>query len=255
MDPKIILHTQSLCIGYANKPVGADINLRLALGQIVCLLGPNGSGKSTLFKSLLGLVPLLGGRVLIQQRDLRLWSRAELARTIAYVPQVAEGLFAFTVVEMVLMGRSAYIGRFGSPSAQDKDLAHAALARLGIEALAARVYTQLSGGEQQLVLLARALVQEPKVLILDEPTASLDFGNQIRVLKQIKALKQQGLAIFLCTHQPEHARRVADQVVLFKKGKIMAQGVTETSLSVAALAELYELNPTVVQQHLENTIF
>lgn len=255
MDHKVILHTQDLSIGYGRKQVGSAINLRLGLGEIVCLLGPNGSGKSTLFKSLLGLVPTLGGQVILQERELSLWSRAELARTMGYVPQISEGLFAFTVLEMVLMGRSAYIGHFGAPSRQDKELAYATLARLGIEALADRTYTQLSGGEQQLVLLARALVQEPKLLILDEPTASLDFGNQIRVLKQIKALKQQGLAVFLCTHQPEHARRVADQVVLLKKGQVVAQGPTQTCLSVVALADLYELNTAVVRQHLENTIF
>lgn len=254
MVTEAIVKVERLCIGYGSKIVGADLNLTLRLGEIVCLLGPNGSGKSTLFKSLLGLIPLLGGQVYIQGVSLAQWPRQQLARLLAYVPQATEGAFAFQVMDMVLMGRSAYIGRFGVPSKRDKELALQALARLGIEHLAARPYTQLSGGEQQLVLLARALVQEPKVLILDEPTASLDFGNQLRVLEQIKALRKQGLAIFLCTHQPEHARRVSDQVILFKKGQILEQGPTATCLTIFALAELYDLSADVVRQHLENNI-
>lgn len=255
MTRRPILSVRDARIGYGSKQIGAEIHLDLYLGQIVCLLGPNGSGKSTLFKSLLGLIPLLGGQVILQDKNLSLWSRAELAQVIGYVPQASEGMFAFTVIDMVLMGRSAYIGRFGAPSAHDKYLAYQVLAQLGIIGLADQAYTHLSGGEKQLVLLARALVQEPKILILDEPTASLDFGNQIRVLKQIKALRQQGLAIFLCTHQPEHARRVADQVVLLKQGKVVARGATEQSLHVSALADLYELSVTEVEQHLTNTIF
>ena len=255
MTRSAILSVKDASIGYGAKQVGTGIHLDLYLGEIVCLLGPNGSGKSTLFKSLLGLIPLLGGQVMLQDKNLSLWPRRELAQVLGYVPQASEGMFAFSVTDIVLMGRSAYIGRFGVPSAHDMYLAHQALEQLGVLHLADQAYTQLSGGEKQLVLLARALVQEPKILILDEPTASLDFGNQIRVLKQIKALRQQGLAIFLCTHQPEHARRVADQVVLLKKGKVVARGPTEQSLHVAALADLYELNVIEVEQHLTNTIF
>lgn len=178
-----ILEARNLRIGYGTTTIGTEINFTLVAGQILCLLGPNGSGKSTLFKSLLGLIPLLGGQVLRH-----------------------------------------------------------------------RIYTQLSGGEQQLVLLARALAQQPQALILDEPTASLDFGNQIRVLEQIHALRDQGLAIFLCTHQPEHVYRVADKVLLFKKGNVAAAGVTATTLTAEALAQLYDLPITVVRQHLQNTI-
>lgn len=254
MVSSAILSTHKLSIGYGTKVIGAELNLELHLGQIVCLLGPNGSGKSTLFKTLLGLIPALSGQVQLQGKDLAKWPRQQLARLLAYVPQASEGAFSFQVMDMVLMGRSAYVGRFSSPSRQDIELAQQMLARLGIAHLSARPYTQLSGGEQQLVLLARALVQEPKVLILDEPTASLDFGNQLRVLAQIKALKQQGLAIFLCTHQPEHARRVADQVILFKKGQVLSQGATARCLTILALARLYDLSPEAVKQHLENNI-
>lgn len=251
---KTILHARQVAIGYGNKQVGQHINFDLGVGRILCLLGPNGSGKSTLFKSILGLIPLLGGEVFIQQKSLALCSRRDIAQTIAYVPQATEGMFDFRVLDVVVMGRSAHIGLFAAPSAADYLLAEQCLAQLGIAHLAGRSYTQISGGEQQLVLLARALAQQPKALVLDEPTASLDFGNQIRVLDHIHALRDQGLAIFLCTHQPEHAYRVADEVLLFKKGEVVAAGSTVNTLTAEALGKLYDLPIDVVYQHLRSVI-
>lgn len=249
-----ILQAYNLSIGYDQKKIGQHISFTLQAGQILCLLGPNGSGKSTLFKSTLGLLPLLGGEVRINGASLGHCSRKQIAQTIAYVPQAAEGMFAFQVIDVVVMGRSAHVGLFAAPSRADRQIAQQCLAQLGIEHLSARSYTQISGGEQQLVLLARALTQQPQALVLDEPTASLDFGNQIRVLDQIVALKEQGLAIFLCTHQPEHAYRVADEVLLFKKGQVMVSGKTASTLNAEALASLYDLPLAVVRQHLQNPI-
>lgn len=254
VEKQPILQAHQLSIGYAHKQIGQGINFSLYTGQTLCLLGPNGSGKSTLFKSVLGLIPLLGGEVHIQQTPLIQLSRQEIAKVMAYVPQATAGLFAFRVLDVVVMGRSAHLGLFAAPSTADREMAQQCLAQLGIEHLSGRSYTQISGGEQQLVLLARALTQQPQVLILDEPTASLDFGNQIRVLDQIKSLKDQGLAIFLCTHQPEHAYRVADEVLLFKKGQVLAAGKTDITLSTEALAQLYDLPLAVVRQHLQNPI-
>lgn len=250
----VILHAQKLAIGYGNKQVGQHIHFSLDAGRILCLLGPNGSGKSTLFKSVLGLIPLLGGEVFIQQQSLALCSRRDIAKTIAYVPQATDSMFAFSVLDVAVMGRSAHIGLFSAPSPDDYEFAEQCLAQLGIAHLAERSYTQISGGEQQLVLLARALAQQPKALVLDEPTASLDFGNQIRVLDQIRILRDQGLAIFLCTHQPEHAYRVADEVLLFKKGEVVAAGNTVSTLTAEALGRLYDLPIDVVYQHLRSVI-
>lgn len=252
MSAEWIVEAQQLRIGYGTKVIGEQIDFGLSAGQIVCLLGPNGSGKTTLFKSILGLIPALAGQVLLQGKPLSAYSRRHVAQQMAYVPQTAPNGFAFKVIDLVLMGRSAHIALFAAPSIADRALAEQCLAQLGIADLAQRLYTQLSGGEQQLVLLARALAQQPSVLILDEPTASLDFGNQIRVLDQIRALSAQGLAIFICTHQPEHAYRVADQVLLFKKGNVVAAGKTTTTLTIAALAELYDLPESIVHQHLQN---
>lgn len=251
---KTLLSVQQVAIGYGARVLGQDLSFEVYEKEILCLLGPNGSGKTTLFKTILGLLPALAGQVQIAGQDLHHLSRRELAQLVAYVPQATEGVFAFTVLDMVLMGRNAYVGIFQTPSRADVELAMHCLSQLGIDVLFDRHYTELSGGEKQLVLLARALVQEPRILILDEPTASLDFGNQVRVLSQIQALRQQGLAVFMCTHQPEHAHRIANRVMLFKKGQIICQGATDSTLTITALADLYELPINVVQQHLQNQV-
>ncbi|ODU50679.1 MAG: ABC transporter [Thiobacillus sp. SCN 63-374] len=233
-----MLEAEGLAIGYRHRPVGEGIDLALDAGEVLCLLGPNGGGKTTLFRTLLGILPPLAGAVRVAGRALSDWSRQALAKQLAYVPQSHAGLFAFTVEEVVLMGRTARLPRFSTPSARDREMARACLARLGIGHLAERIYTEISGGERQLALIARALAQEAAVLILDEPTASLDFGNQLRVLKEIDALKRQGLAILMSTHQPEHALRAADRIALLKAGRIVGQG--PRALATAdRLAELY----------------
>lgn len=254
MVEEVILKASDLAIGFVTKQVAEGINLELKTAQVLCLLGPNGSGKSTLFKTLLGLIPSLSGTVQVFNKPLQQWSRHDLARHIAYVPQQGSSVFAFSALEMVLMGRSAYIKYFAAPSKADKELAMHCLERLGVAYLAERLFTEMSGGEQQLVLLARALAQEPKALILDEPTASLDFGNQILVIEQIHQLKEQGLAIFLCTHQPEHAARIANQVLLLANGHMCAQGPTREVLSVSNLATMYGLDDERVCDYLETRI-
>ncbi len=184
-----LVETRDLAIGYGDKILVNNINFRLQEKQICCLLGANGAGKSTFLKTLLGLQAPLQGEVYWRQRPLSDYSQGELACNIAYVPQAHQHLFPFLVQDMVLMGRSAYLKWYQSPKAEDRDLALSALAGLQIEHLAKRYYHQLSGGEKQLVLIARAIAQQATLLIMDEPTASLDFGNQIRVLEKIKHLQ------------------------------------------------------------------
>lgn len=244
-----LLQAQSLAIGYRHHPVGEGINLALAAGEVLCLLGPNGGGKTTLFRTLLGILPPLAGTVRVAGRALADWSRQDLATRLAYVPQSHAGLFAFTVEEVALMGRTARLPRFATPSARDREIVRTCLARLGIGHLAGRIYTEISGGERQLALIARALAQEAAILILDEPTASLDFGNQLRVLKEIDALKAQGLAILMSTHQPEHALRVADRIALLKAGRIVAQGPRALA-TAEVLAELYAADAAEVARSL-----
>ncbi|HNQ05503.1 MAG TPA: ABC transporter ATP-binding protein [Thiobacillaceae bacterium] len=248
-----LLEARGLAIGYRGRRVGGDIDLCVATGEVLCLLGPNGGGKTTLFRTLLGVLPPLAGVVTIAGRPLRDWSRLELARQIGYVPQAHAGLFAFTVEDVALMGRTARMGRFSSPSPQDRAAVGVALARLGIAHLAGRIYTEISGGERQLVLIARALAQEAKMLILDEPTASLDFGNQLRVLGEIERLKRDGIAILMSTHQPEHAFKVADRLALLKTGQIVAQGMARATATPERLAVLYEADVAAVAACLPAT--
>lgn len=245
----IPLETRNLAIGYRHHAVGEGIELTLDVGEVLCLLGPNGSGKTTLFRTLLGVLPPLAGEVRVAGQRLAEWSRQDLARKLSYVPQGHAGLFAFTVEEVVLMGRTARIGRFAMPSAHDRRIARQALGDLGIEHLAQRIYTEISGGERQLALIARALAQEAGILILDEPTASLDFGNQLRVLEHVAALKTRGLAVLMSTHQPEHALRVADRIAFLKKGHIVAQG-GRGIVTPRGLADLYGADEKLVAASL-----
>jgi iron complex transport system ATP-binding protein len=244
-----VLEARGLSIGYRHRLVGQDIDLALGTGEVLCLLGPNGGGKTTLFRTLLGILPPLAGTVRVEGGLLTDWSRQALATRLAYVPQSHAGLPAFTVEEVVLMGRTARLGRFTAPAARDRAMARDCLARLGVGDLADRLYTEISGGERQLSLIARALAQEAGVLILDEPTASLDFGNQLRVLKEIDALKSQGLSILMSTHQPEHALRVADRIALLKAGRIVGQGGRELA-TAHTLARLYNADAAEVARSL-----
>lgn len=239
------LTTQDLAFGYPGKPVGRGINLSVTTGQVLCLLGPNGSGKTTLFKTLLGLLKPQGGTVQLDGASLAHWSRRRLAQVMAYVPQAHAAAFPYPVLEMVLMGRTARLGLFATPSRQDRAAAETALAALRLGNLRDAVYSELSGGQRQLVLLARALAQEAAFLVLDEPTASLDFGNQVLVLEQMQALAQRGLGIILSTHAPDQAFACADQVVLLQQGEVLGYGPPTTVMTAAALQQLYGVAVTV----------
>lgn len=249
-----LIQVQHASIGYPGHAVGQGISLDVNAGEVLCLLGPNGSGKSTLFKTVLGLLPLRAGEILIEGKALSGWSRRSLAQRLAYVPQAHADVFPFTVEDVVLMGRQAHLGLLSAPSGPDRRLARQCLDEMGIAHLRHRIYTEISGGERQLVLIARALAQEPAAIIMDEPTASLDFGNQIRVLDHVRAMRRSGLGILLCTHQPEHAVRVADRVALFKRGQVHYVGAPQQALSVGRLAWLYDLDEAAVRANLTDLL-
>ncbi|MCH1919806.1 ABC transporter ATP-binding protein [Shewanella sp. A3A] len=241
---------ESVAIGYADHLVQQQLNFDIAAGEVCCLLGANGCGKTTLIRSLLGHLPLLGGDILLQQRSISAWSQGELAKWLAYVPQAHDGPFAFSVLDMVLMGRSAHLSVFATPSQQERQQALALLEQLGIAHLAQRLYPSLSGGERQLVLIARALLQQPQLLIMDEPAASLDFGHQIGLLEQVRQLKQAGMTVLMSTHHPLHARAIADRVVLMSPQTGVQQGSATEMLTGQRLAALYKVREADIRHHL-----
>jgi iron complex transport system ATP-binding protein len=243
----VILVTEKLDFGYGRKQVGHGIDLEIRAGEVLCLLGPNGGGKTTLMKTILGLLPPLGGAVRLDGEDIRHFSRARLARLVGYVPQAGTAFFPFTVIDVVLMGRNAHIGLFASPGPKDVAAAEKALASLGVTHLRDRVYTEISGGERQLVLVARALAQEPRLLVMDEPTASLDFGNQLRVLDQVTALARSGMAVVLTTHDPDHVFWCGDRVALLQGGVLAALGTPAEVITPQALEHLYGVAVEVVE--------
>jgi iron complex transport system ATP-binding protein len=233
------LEGSNLTIGYSDRTVGAGLDVALSTGEVLALLGPNGGGKTTLLKTLLGLIRPIAGEVRLGGASLATRSISERARSIAYVPQVHVATFAFPVETVVLMGRTAHGNLFSRPSARDRDVAHAALERFGISGLAARPYTMISGGERQLVLLARALAQEPQFVVLDEPTASLDFGNQGKVMSEITALAKSGHGVLFTTHDPNHALRAASRAYLLRDGEKLADGPVGDVLNRPQLEALY----------------
>ena len=241
----IAFAASDLAVGYRlgrqTRIVADNLNISLALGEVLCLLGPNGAGKTTLFKTLLGLLPLLGGKVTLNGRDTATLSRREIAREIAYVPQAQALEFSYTAFDLVLMGRSAHLGPFQSPKAVDAERAHVALDLLGMGELANRPCTEMSGGQRQLVLIARALAQDARILVLDEPTASLDLANRVLVLQQVKALASQGLGIIMSTHDPDHVLEVGHKVSVLARGKQLAYGPVQEVMTSTVLSDAYGL--------------
>jgi len=228
-----------LDFGYRGKPVGRDVSLALEAGEVLCLLGPNGSGKTTLFKTLLGLLPVQGGSVLMDGRDLRTCPRDEIARTVSYVPQAHAAFFPYLVREVVLMGRTAHLGVFATPSRRDHEIALAALERLRLSHLADSVYTRISGGERQLTLVARALAQDARVVVMDEPTANLDFGNQVRVLQHVQDLARSGIGVLLSTHEPDQAFVCAHRVAMLHEGRLAQIGAPDDAVTAESLKTIY----------------
>jgi ABC-type cobalamin/Fe3+-siderophores transport system ATPase subunit len=240
------ISAEQVTSGYHGKAVISGISLTVESGEVLCLLGANGSGKTTLFKTILGLLQPISGRVCVDGEDIAQWSRQQRAKTLGYVPQAHTPPFAYSVRDVVLMARSVHSGPFSSPGKHDIAIAEEALDRLSILRLAHERYTELSGGERQMVLIARALAQQARVLVLDEPTSNLDFGNQMRVLRHIKELAASGLGLLMTTHFPDFAFLCASRVALMKEGRILAIDRPENTLTQTSLEEAYEIPLRIV---------
>lgn len=239
------LEIKGATLGYNKQIILNDISLEIKTGQIICIIGRNGVGKTTLFKTILGIHPLIRGKVLIDGEDIKKWSKTKYAQKVAYVPQIHSVPFPFTVFDIILFGRTAHLSRFASPGRKDRIVVEECMEKLKISSLRNRIFTQLSGGEQQMVIVARALAQQPSFLIMDEPTSNLDFGNQIKLIKKICELKDESLGILMATHSPDQAFVCNADVAVVHQGGIWKQGHCNDIITQEVLKEIYQVNISV----------
>jgi len=233
------VQVKNLSFSYGENPVLKDVSFTANDGELMAVLGPNGVGKSTLFRCMLGLLREYEGETLIDGENIRNMSARELARRVAYIPQSHYPAFNYSVFDMVLMGTISQVSGVSSPGKKQIELVNRAMDRLKISHLKTRGYTQISGGERQLTLIARALAQEAKVLIMDEPTSNLDYGNQLRVMAEIKSLAEEGYTIIESTHSPDQAFMYADRILAILDGRVLALGPPRETIDGELIRKLY----------------
>lgn len=238
----MILEAQGVSVRYRPRgPLALDrVSCRVSPSELVAIVGPNGSGKTTLLRALLGLVPLAQGVALVDGRPVDHWSRRQLAQTIGVVGQQEEAVFPLSVAETVMLGRYAYLGALGAPGPRDRAAVQRALERCDIVALAGRPIDSLSGGEWKRVRVARALAQEPRALVLDEPTASLDVRHEMELFELVSQLVEDGLAGLVITHHLNLAARFAQRIVLLQLGTVIAEGPPAEVLNRETLSRVFE---------------
>lgn len=244
----MVLEVSGLRFAYGRHLVLDGVDLSLNEGEILVLLGPNGSGKTTLLKCINKILKPFGGVVLLDGRDVLRMDESEVAKHFGYVPQDHRPPFPYKVIDFVLLGRTPYIGMFSVPSRRDYEIAMEALRLVGMEGFADRAYTELSGGQRQLVLIARALATEARILLLDEPTAHLDFNNAHRVLKTIRRLvREKGLSAIMTLHDPNLAQIYGDRIALIHNRKIVRVGPPEEVLTEELIRMVYGIGVRLVR--------
>ncbi|MEE0705610.1 MAG: ABC transporter ATP-binding protein [Adlercreutzia sp.] len=239
------IEVKNLCFSYGPREILHDLSFTIPDGTLVNVLGPNGVGKSTLFRCILGLNPNFLGTILVNGKDLKHLSIRERAREISYIPQSHASVYDYEVVDVVLMATGNDLKMLSSPGPAQLKRAHEALDRIGIGHLAHRAYTQISGGEQQLVLIARAIAQNAQTIIMDEPTSALDYGNTVRVLSCVRQLAREGLSIVQSTHNPDHAFLYSDKTMVLNQGHIQAFGSPHDVITSELISELYGIEVDV----------
>ncbi len=234
-----------LSFSYGEKDVLREISFEAEEGQLLCVLGSNGVGKSTLFRCILGLLTGYRGEVTVHGTSTRHLSTRQMAKLVAYIPQSTAPAFHYSVEDIVLMGTAASLHPMAVPGKREQELALQSLEKLGIAHLRNRCFHHLSGGERQLVVIARALAQQSKVLMLDEPTASLDFGNQMKVLTVIREIAREGYTVIQTTHNPEHTYLFADQVLALHNGSVLAKGTPQQVITAEIMGKMYGIDVNV----------
>ena len=240
---------ENLSFAYGPHQVLKNISLDVADGTLVNVLGPNGTGKSTLFRCILGLYTDYKGKIVVNGKDVSKLSIRERAKEMAFIPQSHKPVYDYAVVDVVLMSAGAGSGAFFSPKSSDVDRAYKALERVGIDYLADRPYTRISGGEQQLVLIARALAQNANTIIMDEPTSALDYGNTVRVLSCVRQLSVEGLTVIQSTHQPDQAFLYADKTLVLHEGEVLAYGSPKDTITAELISKIYGVEVEVNSLH------
>lgn len=242
-----LFDVRNISFSYDDETIFSDISFSINKGDVLCILGPNGTGKTTLIKCLNGLHDIDSGEILINGENMKRLSFKQISKHIGYIPQSHVPSFPFKVFDVVLMGRAPYLNLTDSPKDEDKRIALDALKTLGIEDLKDKEYTNLSGGERQLVFLARVLCQKPDILILDEPTSHLDFGNQIRLLEIIDSLAKSGLSIIMSSHFPDHAFLSSTKVAIMKDRHFIDFGAPDDVVTEENLKKAYSIDVKLIE--------
>lgn len=239
------INLENISFFYGNHAVLKNVTFSAQYGEFLSVLGPNGVGKSTLFRCMLGALRPDGGHITIDDTPVSELSATQMARRIAFIPQSHNPVFNYSVFEMVLMGTTSQTSVFSSPGRMQAELAENAMEKLGISSLKHRSYGKISGGERQLVLIARALAQQAKILVMDEPSANLDFGNRVRVMQQVRQLAQEGYCVIQSTHDPDQAYLYSDKILALYDGEVLAWGTPKETLCNSLISTLYDVDVEV----------
>ena len=234
-----MLRVRSLHFAYGSLPVLRGVSLETDSGEVCGLFGPNGCGKTTLFRCCLGLLQGRAETLSVDGHAVGALPPAQRARLMAYVPQEHKPPFPLLVRDVVMLGRTPYLGLLGKAAPADWRIVHDTLEWIGLLDLATRPYDRLSGGQRQLVLIARAVAQRTPVILLDEPASGLDFHNQVRIWSVLRSLADSGTSVLCCSHDPNHVAWFCDRAVVMQAGSVVAQGTPAEALSAAALEQLY----------------
>ncbi|MDD5014400.1 MAG: ABC transporter ATP-binding protein [Atribacterota bacterium] len=239
----MILEVKNLSFNYHNsQTIFHDVSFNVDNGEVLSILGINGSGKSTLLNCIANIYKPKSGEIFLNGHPMSKMNLRDVAQVIGYVPQIHTPAYSYTVREFAVMGRTPYIGVFKTPSTRDYRIADEALERVGIVHLRDKPYTEISGGERQQVLIARVIVQQPQIILLDEPTAHLDYGNQHRTVQMIRQLAAEGYVLIMTTHNPEHAIILNGKVAILNRQGVLGIGQAAETLSAETLSNLYGLS-------------